>query len=80
MKAVRQVFVEKFFGRHLDLRERLFNLLAIGGIVISLTMAAGTVLTGAGPVHFLVNMALAAVSFGLLYLARRTGTTASPTF
>ena len=28
MKAVRQVFVEKFFGRHLDLRERLFNLLA----------------------------------------------------
>ena len=72
MKALRQVFVEMFFGRHRDLRERLCNLLAIGGIVISLTMAAGTVLTGAGPVHYLVNMSLAAISIGLLYLSRRT--------
>lgn len=73
MKAIKQVLVEKYLGKHLDLRVRLFNILAVGGIVISLTMAAGTVLTGAGFIHFLVNIILAAVSFGLLYLSITTG-------
>lgn len=42
-------------------------------MAISLVMAVTTVFTGAGFGHFLVNIALAAVSFGLLYFARLTG-------
>ena len=73
MKAIKQALVEKYFGRHLDLRVRLFNTLAMGGILISLAMASVTPFTGAGFNHFLVNILLAAVSFGLLYFSRKTG-------
>lgn len=68
-----QRWFEQYFGKHLDLRARFFNLLAVGGMAISLVMAVTTVFTGAGFGHFLVNIALAAVSFGLLYFARLTG-------
>jgi len=73
MKAFRQMLAERYFGKHLDLRVRLFNTLALGGILISLTMAVSTLFTGAGPIHFLVNMILALVSFGLLFYSRKTG-------
>lgn len=33
---------ERYFGKHLDLRMRLFNVLAVGGIFISLIMAVST--------------------------------------
>lgn len=63
---------ERYFGKHLDLRMRLFNVLAVGGIFISLIMAVSTFFTGAGIMHFFLNILIALVSFGLLYLCKKT--------
>lgn len=73
MKELAAKFNRRYFGRHLDLRARLFNTLAIGGIIISLIMAASTLFTGAGVLHLILNLLIAAVSFGLLYFSRTTG-------
>ena len=73
MKAIRQVLQEKYFGKHLDLRVRLFNTLAVGGMIISLIMAISTLFTGAGTLHFFLNILTALVSFGLLYFSSKTG-------
>lgn len=73
MKTTWQVFYDRYFGRHLDLRARLFHSLAVGGMAISLIMAFSTLFTKAGFFHFLFNILIAVVSFGLLYYSRKTG-------
>ncbi|MDR1041259.1 MAG: HAMP domain-containing histidine kinase [Deltaproteobacteria bacterium] len=66
-------FVEAHFGASLELRARLFNVLAAGGTVVSLITAALSAAVGSGAVHIGVCLAIALLSAGLLAYSRRTG-------
>jgi signal transduction histidine kinase/CheY-like chemotaxis protein len=65
--------IHKFFSSQLDFRVRMFNLLAMVGAVISLLMAVTSLWSGGGELHALVNLAIAGLSFGLLYYSYATG-------
>jgi signal transduction histidine kinase len=73
VKKVFHAFLKTFFGRTLDFRVRLFNVLAMAGAVISLAMAALGSFTGAAPMNIiacLVSFLLALIFF---YYSNRTG-------
>jgi len=57
----------------LDFRVRLFNVLAIGGTVISFLMAVLGAVNDGGVFNVAVNLIAAALSFGLLTYSRRSG-------
>lgn len=63
----------RFFNKHLDFRVRLFNVLAMGGTVISLAMALVGIGAGAGLWNIAVNFISAALSYALLCYSQRTG-------
>lgn len=64
--------IKIYLSPNLDFRVRLFNVLAIGGTVISLLMA---VLSGINGMisNVIVNILVAALSFTLLTVSQRTG-------
>lgn len=65
--------MQKLLGKHLDLRVRLFNLLALTGAAISIAMAAAALFTRAGIWNILLNLLVAALSFALLYYSYSSG-------
>ena len=73
MKTALTRFRRIYLDPALDLRVRLFNVLAIGGLVISLLMGILSVVNNGGTFIVAVNLAAAALSFGLLIYSRRTG-------
>ncbi len=66
-------FISIYFGPALDFRVRLFNVLAMGGTVISLAMALVGIAAGAGLGNIAVNFISAALSYALLCYSQRTG-------
>ena len=66
-------FISIYFGPALDFRVRLFNVLAMGGTVISLAMALLGITAGAGLGNIVVNFISAALSYALLCYSQRTG-------
>lgn len=66
-------FISIYFGPALDFRVRLFNMLAMGGTVISLAMALLGITAGAGLGNIVVNFISAALSYALLCYSQRTG-------
>lgn len=68
-----QLIKRKFLGNQLDLRVRLFNILAIAGTLISLTIALSGVLNGNSPLNILVSFGSAVLSAGLLYYSYQSG-------
>lgn len=66
-------FAHSYFGPALDFRVRLFNVLAVGGTLVSLAMAVVGVGTHAGWQNIAGNTASACLSYALLRYSRRTG-------
>lgn len=62
-----QNIVKKFFQPELEFRVRLFNLLAMAGTVNSLLQAGFSLLVVGGFPMAILNLLIAALSFGLLY-------------
>ncbi len=65
--------INTYFGTDLDFRVRLFNVLAMGGTIISLAMALLGTLAVAGIWNIAVNCISAALSYALLCYSQRTG-------
>lgn len=73
MKSSLSSIHSRFFDKHLDFRVRLFNVLAMGGTVISLAMALIGIGTGVGLWNVAVNFISAGLSYVLLCYSQRTG-------
>ncbi len=73
MNPLLLIIRSSFFDKHLNFRVRLFNVLAMGGTVISLAMALVGIGTGAGLWNIAVNFISAGLSYILLCYSRRTG-------
>jgi len=73
MKPLLSSIRSRFFDKHLDFRVRLFNVLAMGGTVISLAMALIGIGTGVGLWNIAVNFISAGLSYALLCYSQRTG-------
>ncbi len=65
-------FISSYFSPTLDFRVRLFNVLAMGGTVISLAMALVGIATGVGLGNIAVNFISATLSYALLCYSQRT--------
>lgn len=66
-------FIGTYFGTGLDFRVRLFNVLAMGGTIISLAMALVGIVADAGIGNIMANFISAALSYALLCYSQRTG-------
>jgi len=66
-------FISTFFGTGLDFRVRLFNVLAMGGTVISLAMVLVGIVIKTGSGNIVANFISAVLSYALLCYSRRTG-------
>ncbi len=73
MKNWLKQFISTFFGAGLDFRVRLFNVLAMGGTVISLAMALVGIAVETGLGNIIANFISAVLSFWLLCYSQRTG-------
>ena len=73
MKNGLKQFISTFFGAGLDFRVRLFNVLAMGGTVISLAMALVGIAVEIGLGNIIANFISAVLSFWLLCYSQRTG-------
>ncbi len=73
MKRFLSLIGSRFLDKHLDFRVRLFNVLAMGGTVISLAMALVGIATNAGLGNVGGNFISAALSYALLCYSQRTG-------
>lgn len=73
MKEKLSQFIDRFLNKQLDFRVRLFNVLAMGGTVISLAMALVGIATRVGLGNIAANFISAALSYALLYYSQRTG-------
>ena len=73
MKSRLIQFISAYFGNSLDFRVRLFNVLAMGGTVISLAMALVGIAIDAGIGNVAANFISAALSYALLCYSQRTG-------
>ncbi len=71
-KAIRRL-IHRFLNKQLDFRVRLFNVLAMAGTLISLIMCVSSLIIGDQVFNAFINLCIAALSFGLLYYAYRTG-------
>ena len=71
MRLFKRIY-QAYLNPDLDFRVRLFNVLAMGGTVISFTMAVlGAV--NSGVFNMALNLLISALSFGLLVFSSRTG-------
>lgn len=66
-------FISSYFSPTLDFRVRLFNVLAMGGTVISLAMALVGIVIDVGLGNIAVNFISAGLSYALLCYSQRTG-------
>jgi hypothetical protein len=73
MKKIIHIFLNTFFGRELDFRVRLFNVLAMAGAVISLLVAALGPFTGAAPVNSVACLFSFLLALVFFYYSNRSG-------
>lgn len=73
MKNLLQFIDDKFLNKHLDFRVRLFNVLAIAGMLISILMAAWGIIGELGITNITTNIFSAVLSFLLLYYSSKSG-------
>jgi signal transduction histidine kinase/DNA-binding NarL/FixJ family response regulator/HPt (histidine-containing phosphotransfer) domain-containing protein len=73
MKKTIHAFFDTFFGRELDFRARLFNVLAMAGAVISLMVAALGPFTETAPANSLACLFSFLLALVFLHYANRTG-------
>lgn len=65
-------FLHTYFGNALDLRVRIFNVLALAGCMVSLVEGLVNLFSGAGAIETLSVLATAVLSAGLMVYAQRT--------
>jgi signal transduction histidine kinase len=65
--------MSKFVGNHLNFRVRLFNVLAVGGILAGLIMGSINAVNGGGIISVITGVVSASLSFALIYYAYRSG-------
>jgi signal transduction histidine kinase/DNA-binding NarL/FixJ family response regulator/HPt (histidine-containing phosphotransfer) domain-containing protein len=73
MKKAIYTFFNSFFGRELDFRVRLFNVLALAGAVISLLVATLGPFTGAAPANSVACLFSFLLALVFLYYSNRSG-------
>ncbi|MDR0402529.1 MAG: hypothetical protein LBH35_02950, partial [Treponema sp.] len=73
MKKLVRSFLGTFFGKELDFRVRLFNVLALAGAVISLLVAALGFSIGAAPLNSVACLFSFLLALVFLYLSNRSG-------
>ncbi|QIB68827.1 HAMP domain-containing histidine kinase [Aminipila butyrica] len=73
MRNRRIQFISRYFGHDLDFRVRLFNVLAMGGTVISFAMVLVGIAIDAGMGNIGGNFISVILSYGLLRYSQRTG-------
>ena len=67
---VRQMF-DRYLNQELDLQIQFFNLLAFIGMISGVMVSAMSALSGAGPVVFLLNLAISPLSYIMLRVAEK---------
>lgn len=73
MKKVLQFIINKFLNKQLDLRVRLFNALAMAGILVSFGVATLSLITGSGLESVPICYFSTLVAVGLLYYSYKSG-------
>lgn len=73
MKNALRRFWIGYFDQALDLRVRLFNVLAMAGTIVSLIIACLGIFNNSGIINVIINFAAAVLSFVLLTYSRKTG-------
>lgn len=64
---------EKFLNQELDLRVRMFNVLAITGILVSLISTVSCIVNNEGVKSVLSNFFTSLIAYGLMYYASKSG-------
>lgn len=70
-KAIK--FLSRFVDAKLDLRVRLFNVVAMAGTLISALIGISCIFTNAGWANIIINFATAVLAFSLLVYAYKSG-------
>lgn len=65
--------IDKFLNKQLDLRVRLFNVLAMAGILVSFGVGTASLITGSGVEAVPICYFSTLLSIGLLYYSYRSG-------
>lgn len=73
MRRVLIRLIEKYLSPELDFRVRLFNALAMTGVMVSLFVTVASILNGESFGNVIMNMSSGAVAYGLLRYASKTG-------
>ena len=71
--SLKRVWIEKYFSEELDFRARLFNVLAVGGLVVSAIMAVKAVITTGDMLDMVINASGAVMAWLLLRYSSRSG-------
>ncbi|MDL2253822.1 HAMP domain-containing histidine kinase [Ruminococcaceae bacterium OttesenSCG-928-I18] len=71
-QGARRLF-DWFFSPELDLRVRLFHILATAGMIISFLVAVAGLLIGASTANILLNVAAGVLAIALIVLSEKTG-------
>lgn len=66
-------FISTYFGAGLDLRVRLFNILAMAGVTVSLVSAVVAIVMGERPLNTIVYLVFALLAFSLLVFTAKSG-------
>lgn len=72
MKKWGKFLLQKLFGKELELRVKVFHMLAITGIIVSIVTAIVSAISGS-PVTAVINAASGLVALGLLFYSARSG-------
>ena len=73
MQKIALVFLEHYFGDKLDFRVRLFNVLAVAGMALSLCGGMLSILNGEGIFSTIANFSTTVVAFALMHYASASG-------
>ena len=68
-----KAFFNRLLGTHLDFRVRLFNILAMTGVLVGVIMAAWGIVGELGAANILINLATTVISAALLFFATKSG-------
>ena len=73
MARITRFIKNKLLGSHLDFRVRLFNVLAMAGIVVSLAAAAASPVVDGNSVNFILYLASSVLATAILWYSTKSG-------
>ncbi len=72
MRKILDRVLLKYFNKELELNVRLFNLLAIGGIVVSIIAGLQSLLSGISLIGGIVDFVAAVCAYLIMYFVHKT--------